>query len=108
MSTLFTILPAGKAECDAIATRVAGIGYPDRRRLRDALPMSIEASPGGEGLLMTGPATKGSVIAGIGRLQQTAMFVSRGVGTVYVPVRINCPPEVALLTLQPDAAALSG
>jgi hypothetical protein len=29
------------------------------------------------------------------------MFVSRGVGTVYIPVRINCPPEVALLTLQP-------
>jgi predicted MPP superfamily phosphohydrolase len=28
------------------------------------------------------------------------MFVSRGVGTVYVPVRINCPPEVAVLTLK--------
>ena len=28
------------------------------------------------------------------------MFVSRGVGTVYVPVRINCPPEVAVLTLR--------
>jgi predicted MPP superfamily phosphohydrolase len=28
------------------------------------------------------------------------MFVSRGVGTVYVPVRLNCPPEVAVLTLQ--------
>jgi len=28
------------------------------------------------------------------------MFVSRGVGTVYVPIRINCPPEVAVLTLQ--------
>jgi predicted MPP superfamily phosphohydrolase len=29
------------------------------------------------------------------------MFVSRGVGTIYVPVRINCPPEVAVLTLRP-------
>jgi predicted MPP superfamily phosphohydrolase len=28
------------------------------------------------------------------------MFVSRGVGTVIVPVRINCPPEVALVTLR--------
>jgi predicted MPP superfamily phosphohydrolase len=28
------------------------------------------------------------------------MFVSRGVGTVYVPVRLNCPPEVAVLTLR--------
>jgi predicted MPP superfamily phosphohydrolase len=26
--------------------------------------------------------------------------VSRGVGTVYVPIRLNCPPEVAMLTLQ--------
>jgi predicted MPP superfamily phosphohydrolase len=30
--------------------------------------------------------------------------VSRGVGTVYVPVRINCPPEVAVLTLEPASA----
>ena len=29
----------------------------------------------------------------------TVLFVSRGVGMVYLPVRINCPPEVALLTL---------
>jgi predicted MPP superfamily phosphohydrolase len=32
------------------------------------------------------------------------MFVSRGIGTVYVPIRINCPPEVAVLTLQPHSA----
>jgi len=41
------------------------------------------------------------VVAGSGRRDGTAIFVSRGVGTVYVPVRLNCPPEVALLTLQP-------
>jgi predicted MPP superfamily phosphohydrolase len=41
------------------------------------------------------------VIAGRGRLQGTEIFVSRGVGTVYVPVRLNCPPEVAVLTLRP-------
>jgi predicted MPP superfamily phosphohydrolase len=33
------------------------------------------------------------------------LFVSRGVGTVYVPVRINCPPEVAGLTLRSVAKA---
>ena len=43
------------------------------------------------------------VIAGMGRRDNTAIFVSRGVGTVYVPVRLNCPPEVAILTLQPVA-----
>jgi uncharacterized protein len=40
------------------------------------------------------------VIAGLEQRQGTTIFVSRGVGTVYVPVRINCPPEVAVLTLE--------
>jgi uncharacterized protein len=40
------------------------------------------------------------VVAGIGQRDRTTMFVSRGVGTVYVPVRVNCPPEVAVLSLQ--------
>jgi predicted MPP superfamily phosphohydrolase len=35
------------------------------------------------------------------------MFVSRGVGTVYVPIRVNCPPEVAVLTLQRDGPVVS-
>jgi hypothetical protein len=39
------------------------------------------------------------VIAGLERRDGTTIFVSRGVGTVYLPVRINCPPEVAVLTL---------
>jgi predicted MPP superfamily phosphohydrolase len=40
------------------------------------------------------PVSEGSI-----RRENTTMFVSRGIGTVYVPCRINCPPEVALLTL---------
>ena len=39
------------------------------------------------------------VVAGLGYEGNTSMFVSRGIGTVYVPVRINCPPEVAIVTL---------
>jgi len=39
------------------------------------------------------------VLEGLGRKAYTSIFVSRGIGTVYVPVRINCPPEVALVTL---------
>jgi uncharacterized protein len=46
-------------------------------------------------------AQKFPVVSGIARQRNTTMFVSRGLGTVYVPVRINCPPEVAVLTLQP-------
>ncbi|HSC28464.1 MAG TPA: metallophosphoesterase [Vicinamibacterales bacterium] len=45
------------------------------------------------------------VIYGKGRRDRTSIFVSRGVGTVYVPIRVNCPPEVALLTLQPAEQA---
>jgi len=41
------------------------------------------------------------VVAGAGRREGTAIFVTKGVGTVYVPVRVNCPPEVAVLTLEP-------
>lgn len=33
--------------------------------------------------------------------ENTVLFVSRGVGMVYVPIRLNCPPEVAILTLAP-------
>ncbi len=44
------------------------------------------------------------VVAGLARRGNTTMFVSRGIGTVYVPVRINCPPEVAILTLQSATA----
>lgn len=49
-------------------------------------------------------ARKFPVPAGRLRLRATEMFVSRGVGTVYVPVRINCPPEVAVLTLRRPAS----
>ena len=45
------------------------------------------------------------VLSGLGQRDDTSIFVSRGVGTVYVPVRINCPPEVALLTLRHRARA---
>jgi uncharacterized protein len=45
------------------------------------------------------------VIAGSARQDNTSIFVSRGVGTVYIPVRINCPPEVAILTLRPTVSA---
>jgi len=45
------------------------------------------------------------VLSGLGQRSDTSIFVSRGVGTIYVPVRINCPPEVALITLRPRSRA---
>lgn len=42
--------------------------------------------------------------AGLVRGPRCPVFVSRGVGVISPPVRINCPPEVAVLTLVPAGA----
>ena len=81
----------------------------DPRRLTEAAALDVPLvlsghTHGGQvvlPLLGAIAAQKFPVVAGIGRRERTTLFVSRGVGTIYVPVRINCPPEVALLTLQP-------
>ncbi|MDH7514588.1 MAG: metallophosphoesterase [Bacteroidota bacterium] len=38
-------------------------------------------------------------IAGLYRLDATRLYVTRGIGTVFLP-RFNCPPEITLLTLR--------
>jgi predicted MPP superfamily phosphohydrolase len=81
----------------------------DPRRLMEAaaldIPLVLSGHTHGGQIVLPGvgaiAAQKFPVVAGVGRMKRTAMFVSRGVGTVYVPIRINCPPEVAVLTLQP-------
>ena len=102
---------------DAIATVVRGATSPvvllahDPRRLTEAaalnIPLVLSGHTHGGQAVLPGlgaiAALKFPVVAGIGRLRRTAIFVSRGIGTVFVPVRINCPPEVAVLTLRPDA-----
>jgi hypothetical protein len=83
----------------------------DPRRLTEAAALNVPLvlsghTHGGQVVLPIAgaiAAQKFPVVAGIGRRNRTTMFVSRGIGTVYVPVRINCPPEVAVLTLQPAA-----
>ena len=80
----------------------------DPRRLMEAASLNIPLvlsghTHGGQVVLpIFGAiaARKFPIVAGIGRRDDTAMFVSRGVGTVYVPVRVNCPPEVAVVTLR--------
>ena len=32
---------------------------------------------------------------------QMQLYVNRGLGTVGLPFRLNCPPEITVLTLQP-------
>ena len=70
-----------------------------------AVPLVLSGHTHGGQIVLPGigaiAAREFPVIAGAGRRENTRIFVSRGVGTVYVPVRLNCPPEVALLTLKP-------
>lgn len=69
-----------------------------------AVPAVISGHTHGGQIVLPGlgaiAAREFPVIAGVEQRQGTTIFVSRGVGTVYVPVRINCPPEVAILTLE--------
>ncbi len=84
----------------------------DPRRLTEAaslsIPLVLSGHTHGGQVVLPGlgaiAAQKFPVVAGIGRRDGTTMFVSRGVGTVYVPVRLNCPPEVVVLTLQAETA----
>jgi len=80
----------------------------DPRRLTEAAKLNIPAvlsghTHGGQVVLPgVGAVAKARfpILQGLGRQDNTSIFVSRGIGTVYVPVRINCPPEVAIITLR--------
>lgn len=80
----------------------------DPRRLTEAAALDVPAvlsghTHGGQVVLPGVGAVarrRFPILAGLGSQENTSIFVSRGVGTVYVPVRINCPPEVAMLTLK--------
>ncbi len=70
-----------------------------------AVPLMLSGHTHGGQIVLPGlgaiAAREFPIISGVGRQDNTTAFVSRGVGTVYLPVRLNCPPEAALLTLQP-------
>lgn len=80
----------------------------DPRRLTEAAALDVPAvlsghTHGGQVVLPGVGAVarrRFPILAGLGSRENTSIFVSRGVGTVYVPVRINCPPEVAIVTLR--------
>jgi predicted MPP superfamily phosphohydrolase len=40
------------------------------------------------------------VVAGLGKRNRSMVYVTRGLGTVVIPVRFNCPPEISILTLE--------
>jgi predicted MPP superfamily phosphohydrolase len=97
-----------------VADVVAGARDPvlllahDPRRIVEAHALGIPAvlsghTHGGQIVLpLVGAlaARKFPVAAGRLSMKGTELYVSAGVGTVILPVRINCPPEVALVTLR--------
>ena len=80
----------------------------DPRRLVEAAALDVQLvlsghTHGGQVVMPAVGAIAGRkfpVLAGYDSRENTSIFVSRGVGTVYLPVRINCPPDVAVLTLR--------
>lgn len=82
----------------------------DPRRFTEAaalgIPLVLSGHTHGGQVVLPGlgaiAARKFPVLEGSARQARTTLFVSRGMGTVYIPVRINCPPEFAVLTLRPD------
>ena len=85
----------------------------DPRRLTEAADLGIPAvlsghTHGGQVVVpgLGAPAARRfPVVAGLARRNRTTLYVSRGIGTVYVPIRLNCPPEVSILTLRTAAPA---
>lgn len=84
----------------------------DPRRLREAASLDVQLvlaghTHGGQ-VVLPGlgaiAARRFPVVAGPAVEGNCTLFVSRGVGTVVVPVRINCPPEVSVLTLRSSSS----
>jgi uncharacterized protein len=85
----------------------------DPRRLREAATLDVQLvlaghTHGGQ-VVLPGmgavAARRFPVVAGEATEDHCTLFVSRGVGTVFVPVRINCPPEVHVLVLRASTPA---
>ena len=84
----------------------------DPRRLVEASALDVQLvlsghTHGGQVVLPAVGAIAGRkfpVLAGSATRDNTTIFVSRGVGTVYVPIRLNCPPDIAILTLRTATA----
>lgn len=91
------------------AVRPAILLAHDPRRIIEAaaldVPIVLSGHTHGGQIVLPGlgaiAARKFPIAAGVLRRENTTLFVSRGIGTVYVPFRLNCPPEVAILSLEP-------
>jgi predicted MPP superfamily phosphohydrolase len=81
----------------------------DPRRLDQAaalgIPLVLSGHTHGGQVVVPGigapAAARFPVASGPARRDATTLYVTRGIGTVMIPLRVNCPPEIAILTLAP-------
>lgn len=76
-----------------------------RRAARAGVDLVLSGhTHGGQVALRAERGAKGKprrrTLQGLGRQGDTQIYVTRGVGTVILPVRYGCPPEVSLLELR--------
>ena len=76
-----------------------------RRAARSGVDLVLSGhTHGGQVALRSERGAKGKprrrLLKGLGRQGDTQIYVTRGVGTVVLPVRYGCPPEVSLLELR--------
>lgn len=51
------------------------------------------------------PPGSGDYVSGWYRADGPTLFVSRGVGTSVIPIRLGCPPELAIIDWYPEASS---
>ena len=76
-----------------------------RRAARAGVDLVLSGhTHGGQVALRSEPSASGGprrrFLKGLGRLGNTQIYVNRGLGTVVLPIRYGCPPEVSLLELR--------
>jgi uncharacterized protein len=75
-----------------------------RRAAREGIDLVLSGhTHGGQVALRTDRNSSGRtrrrVLNGLGRHGETQIYVTRGLGTVILPIRYGCPPEISLLEL---------
>lgn len=54
------------------------------------------------GAVTTGTDLPRKYASGLHEVQETRLYVTRGVGTTFLPLRFCCPPEISLVTLRAE------
>src|SRR6185295_15451544 len=75
-----------------------------RRAAREGVDLVLSGhTHGGQVALRSDRSASGRprrrMVRGLGKLGETQIYVTRGLGTVILPIRYGCPPEISLLEL---------